>query len=80
MRLDGRRTSNNISDRRGGSGGKIAGVGSIGGLIIVALIVWLAGGDPISVLTDSSGYQTSQPGYASTLSPEKELLLSDKTF
>ncbi|MCH5234681.1 MAG: neutral zinc metallopeptidase [Muribaculaceae bacterium] len=24
MRLDGRRTSSNISDRRGGSGGKIA--------------------------------------------------------
>ena len=51
MRLDGRRTSSNISDRRG-RGGKIAGIGGIGGLIIVALIVWLAGRDPISVITN----------------------------
>ena len=72
MRLDGRRSSSNISDRRGGSGGKIAGIGGIGGLIIVALIVWLAGGDPISVLTDSSGYSPSNQIYSSTLSPEKE--------
>ena len=72
MRLDGRRTSSNISDRRGGSGGKIAGIGGIGGLIIVALIVWLAGGDPISVLTDSSGYTTSNQIYSSSLSPQKE--------
>ena len=72
MRLDGRRTSSNISDRRSGSGGKIAGIGGIGGLIIVALIVWLAGGDPISVLTDSAGYPSSNLVYSSTLSPEKE--------
>ena len=72
MRLDGRRSSNNISDRRGVSGGKIAGIGGVGGLIIVALIVWLAGGDPISVLTDSSGYSPSNQIYSSTLSPEKE--------
>ena len=72
MRLDGRRISSNISDRRGSSGGKIAGIGGIGGLIIVALVVWLAGGDPISVLTDSSGYPTSEQIYSRTLSPEKE--------
>ena len=73
MRLDGRRTSSNISDRRGGNGGKIAGVGGLGGLIIVALIVWLAGGDPISVLTNSTGdYNYSSQNYSSTLSPDKE--------
>lgn len=72
MRLDGRRTSSNISDRRGG-GGKIAGIGGIGGLIIVALIVWLAGGDPISVLTNTAGdYNYPSHVYTSTLSPDKE--------
>ena len=73
MRLGGRRTSNNISDRRGLSGGKIAGFGGIGGLIIVALLVWLAGGDPISFLTNSVGdYNYSSPTSTSKLSREKE--------
>ena len=71
MRLDGRRFSNNVSDRRGVSGGKVAGIGGVGGLIIVALIVWLAGGNPLSVLTQAPQYQTEQV-YSSTLSPEKE--------
>lgn len=76
MRLDGRRFSNNISDRRGISGGKIAGVGGVGGLIIVALIVWLAGGNPLSVLTGMPQYQTEQI-YSSGLSPEKEQEYAD---
>lgn len=57
MRLDGRRSSNNVDDRRGSSGmriGGIAGFGGIGGLIIAALIVWLSGGNPLSVLSDAS--------------------------
>ena len=77
MRLYGRRTSSNISDHRGG-GGKIAGISGIGGLIIVALIVWFAGGDPISVLTNSMGdYNYSSQNYSSTLSPEKEQQYAD---
>ena len=71
MRLDGRRFSSNVSKRGGASGGKIAGVGGIGGLIIIALIVWLAGGNPLSVITQVPQYQTDQ-AYSSTLSPEKE--------
>ena len=60
MKLDGRRFSNNVNDRRGLSGGgKIAGIGGIGGLIIVALVVWLAGGDPMSVINQSTEYATS---------------------
>lgn len=55
MRLDGRRTSSNVEDRRGLSGGaKIAG-GGIGGLIIAALLIWISGGNPLSVLNGSSG-------------------------
>lgn len=76
MRLDGRRFSNNISDRRGSKGSRIAGIGGVGGLLIVALIVWLAGGDPLSVIS-GSGYQSYNSGYQSTLSPEQEQEYAD---
>lgn len=61
MRLDGRRFSNNVEDRRGSGGGiKKFGIGGgIGGLIIAALIVWLSGGDPLSVLSQSDSFTTS---------------------
>ena len=49
MRLDGRRESSNVEDRRGMSGGAKAGLG-IGGIIMVALIAWLSGGDPMSAV------------------------------
>ena len=49
MRLDGRRVSSNVEDRRGMSGGAKAGLG-IGGIIIVALMAWLTGGDPVSAV------------------------------
>ncbi|MDE7369706.1 MAG: neutral zinc metallopeptidase [Muribaculaceae bacterium] len=60
MRLDGRRQSSNVDDRRGqssfggGRGLKFAG-GGIGALIIAALITWMAGGDPMSVITQGAG-------------------------
>ena len=72
MRLDGRRFSNNISDRRGSAGKKIAGVGGIGGMILIALIVWLAGGDPLSVISQSGDNQFQNNVYTSSLTPEKE--------
>ncbi len=67
MKLDGRRESTNVDDRRRGGGmrGK-AGLG-IGGLIIAGLITWLMGGNPLSVLqqTDlaslTQGTTTHQP-------------------
>ena len=49
MRLDGRRESSNVEDRRGMSGGAKAGLG-IGGIIMVALMAWLTGGDPLSAV------------------------------
>ena len=49
MRLDGRRQSTNVDDRRGMSTGKAVGMG-LGGLIIVGLITLLMGGDPSEVL------------------------------
>lgn len=68
MRLDGRRESDNVEDRRGrGAGGK-ATLG-IGGLIITGLIVWLMGGNPLDVVTQ----QVSQsPQQESTYVPTAE--------
>lgn len=53
MRLDGRRQSNNVDDRRGGRGMKLAG-GGIGGIIVAALLVWISGGNPLSVLSGAA--------------------------
>ena len=72
MRLDGRRFSNNVSDRRGGQGGRIASIGGIGGLIIVALIAWLFGGDPISVINQSGGFATADEIRGSYKPTQKE--------
>ena len=52
MRLDGRRESTNVDDRRRRGGGKKAGIG-IGGLVIAVLITWMMGGNPLSVLTQA---------------------------
>ena len=46
MRLDGRRESSNVEDRRGMSGGKKAGLG-IGGIIIAMAIAYFTGGNPL---------------------------------
>lgn len=45
MRLSGRRESSNVEDRRGLSGGAKVGIGGIGGVIIIAIITLLSGGD-----------------------------------
>ena len=76
MRLDGRRQSSNVDDRRGqsslfggGRGFKFAG-GSIGALIIAALITWMAGGDPMSVITQGAGeYLTGDSQVAQNYQP-----------
>ena len=44
MRLDGRRESSNVDDRRRAGGGTIAGVG-LGGIVIVGLLTLLLGGN-----------------------------------
>lgn len=45
MRLDGRRESNNVEDRRGMSTGAKAGIGGLGGIIMIALFTLLSGGN-----------------------------------
>ncbi|MBQ8098881.1 MAG: neutral zinc metallopeptidase [Bacteroidaceae bacterium] len=59
MRLDGRRESTNVEDRRGMSGGAKAGMG-IGGLVIAVLIAWLTGGSPLDALQQQVGEMASQ--------------------
>lgn len=75
MRLDGRRESTNVDDRRRRGGGKKAGIG-IGGLVIAALITWMLGGNPLSVLTqaDLGEMLTEQSGGSYEPTAEEEAL------
>lgn len=58
MRLNGRRLSNNVEDRRGKrSGAKIAGIGGVAGIVIAALIAWISGGNPLEVITQGGMQQ-----------------------
>ena len=52
MKLDGRRESSNVEDRRGMSTGAKAGIGGIGGIIIIALMTLIGGGDMGDVINN----------------------------
>jgi len=52
MKLTGRRESSNVEDRRSISTNAKAGIGGIGGIIIIALITFLSGGDLGDVITN----------------------------
>ncbi|MBQ7998410.1 MAG: neutral zinc metallopeptidase [Bacteroidales bacterium] len=49
MRFDGRRRGSNVEDRRGMSAGKKGGLG-LGGIIVVGLLMWIFGGNPLDAL------------------------------
>lgn len=66
MKLDGRRVSGNVRDIRG-KGGKAAGIG-IGGVIVIGLITLLMGGNPLEVLNMVS----TGDGYTETYTPTAE--------
>ena len=66
MKLDGRRVSVNVRDIRG-KGGKAAGIG-IGGVIVIGLITLLMGGNPLEVLNMVS----TGEGYSETYTPTAE--------
>jgi predicted metalloprotease len=60
MRLDGQEESENVEDRRSMSpGGMVVGGGI--GTIVLALIVWFLGGDPMQLFQPQPG-QPGQPG------------------
>lgn len=64
MKLDGRRESTNVEDRRG-KGGKVAGLG-IGGVIVVGLIALLLGRNPGEVIQQLGTQDVTTQNYIST--------------
>ena len=66
MRLDGRRKSSNISDRRGRSTGRTLGIGGgIVGAIIVAIITLMRGGGIGDVVSNVVNQGQGSYSYAS---------------
>ena len=59
MRLDGRRESSNVDDRRGMSGGTKAGLG-LGGIVLIAVMTFLSGGNLGDVITNVGTQMASQ--------------------
>jgi predicted metalloprotease len=58
MRWRGQRESDNVEDLRGGGRGKVVGGGI--GVLVIAVIVYLLGGDPSQVLQQAGNIQTEQ--------------------
>ena len=79
MKLDGRRESSNVDDRRrsGLSSAGIGGIG-IGGLVIAALITWVMGGNPLDVVQQVATQQmtnvTTQTEGDREFTPEEQEL------
>lgn len=73
MRTEGRRTSDNVEDRRGmSSGGKMA-IGGGLGTVVIAIIVLLLGGDPSQVLNSSTEAPATESGPITT-TPEEDAM------
>lgn len=72
MNLNGRRESSNVSDRRGGGGGKKLGAG-IGAVIIAAIIAWIQGAirSMSCSLTQDHSLQESHRQHKITLQQKK---------
>ena len=80
MRLDGRRESSNVEDRRGMGGGTKAGLGGLAGILLIALITFLNGGGIGDVVTnviqqgDLSSIQEETPSGQREFTAEEEEL------
>ena len=59
MRLDGRRESSNVDDRRGMSGGTKAGLG-LGGIVLIAIMTFMSGGNLGDVISNVGTQMASQ--------------------
>lgn len=65
MRWQGRRGSQNVEDLRGQGGSSVGGGKAMGGglgMLVIVLIVWLLGGDPMSLLSQMSQQSGSMQG------------------
>lgn len=85
MRLDGRRESTNVEDRRGMStGAKLAGGGGILGIIIALVMTFMNGGNPTDVIQNSGlapgqpTEQTADPNYKPSAEEEQLAAFSKK--
>ena len=75
MKLDGRRESTNVDDRRGSTARTVGGIG-LGGAIIIGLITLLMGGDPVQVIQQAGsmmGSETVTDGSYTPTAEEEEL-------
>ena len=80
MKLDGRRQSTNVDDRRSSSAGRTAGLG-IGGMVILGLIIWATGGNPLQVLQYSGGIGSgAQTEYVETEEDKALMQFSSTIF
>jgi uncharacterized protein len=61
MRWESARRSTNIQDRRGMGGGTMIGGGGIGMLILVLLISWITGRNPLELLSQVESVQSVDP-------------------
>lgn len=75
MKLDGRRESTNVDDRRGMKVTTKGGLG-LGGMIIAGLLIWIFGGDPTSVLQMSNGGAATTENTEYVASAEEEAMAS----
>lgn len=61
MKLSGRRSSSNVEDRRGMSTGAKAGIGGLGGIIVIALMTFMSGGNLGDVVNNVVQQQMQAP-------------------
>jgi len=71
MNLSGRRESTNVDDRRGMSGGKMAG-GGIGAIVIACLIAWMTGGDIFQAFQSAGGLEAITGGNVGVPAEQRE--------
>lgn len=77
MRWENLRRSSNVEDRRGAYSGGLGMAGSGGGLLFMAFIVYLLGGDPTGLVIE--GVQRTMVPGREALSPEQEAQQKDFT-
>lgn len=80
MKLNGRRESTNVDDRRKMKASTKGGLG-IGGLIIAGLIVWMTGGNPLSVMQlAGNGATTEDTEYVESAEEEAMAKFAKQIF